>query len=48
MIPILEANILGPPLLKTNMFSYVPIKQNRVKRRQIQTLHCSKRFTFKN
>jgi hypothetical protein len=30
MIPILEANIQGHPLLKTNMFNYVPIKYKQM------------------
>jgi hypothetical protein len=30
MIPILEANILGHPLLKTTMFHYVPIKHKQM------------------
>jgi hypothetical protein len=29
-IPILEANILGHPLLKTDMFNYVPIKHKQM------------------
>jgi hypothetical protein len=28
-IPILEPNIYGHPLLKTNMFNYVPIKHKQ-------------------
>jgi hypothetical protein len=30
MIPILEGNIYGHPLLKTNMFNYVPIKHKQM------------------
>jgi hypothetical protein len=30
MIPILEANIYGHPLLKTNMYNYVPIKHKQM------------------
>jgi hypothetical protein len=48
MIPILETNIEGYSLLKTNMFNYVRIKDKRVKGREIQSLHCSKRFNFSN
>jgi hypothetical protein len=29
-IPILEENIYGHPLLKTNMFNYVPIKHKQM------------------
>jgi hypothetical protein len=39
----LEANIKGHPLWKTNMFNHV-----RMKYKQIQTLLCSKLFTFFN
>jgi hypothetical protein len=50
---ILEANILGHPLLKTNMLNYVPIKHKQMSfvsnggKFKLYT-DCSKRFNFSN
>jgi hypothetical protein len=45
-----RSKYLRHPLLQTNMFNHVPIKHKQMsfvfKRREIQTLHCSKWFTF--